>query len=232
MDEKKETVIWTVTTGPFQKIPWRSGMLADAEVKCAKRTWKEGQTGSVTITDFKPADIDCLLKFIYSGVINPQKSYPREASLPALMKIWKMADFFCLDMMRNLAIKAAKDCSREMALVFCAFDPPPRHDQKKARLFAKDFVPAVRAIYEDEMEILKHDFAPILLGLAVASVHSFSQMEGFERILQDIPPFCSDWATALMKGLPQPDWYPGWGGTQCNREANQKASGTFIDQKA
>ncbi|KAL2273477.1 hypothetical protein FJTKL_04475 [Diaporthe vaccinii] len=24
MDEKKETVIWTVTTGPFQKIPWRA----------------------------------------------------------------------------------------------------------------------------------------------------------------------------------------------------------------
>lgn len=145
------------------------------------------------------------------------------------MKIWKMADFFCLDMLRNLAIKAAKDCSREMALVFCAFDPPPRHDQKKARLFAKDFVPAVRAIYEDEMEILKHDFAPILLGLAVASVHSFSKMEEFERILQEIPPFCSDWATALMKGLPQPNWYPGWGDNHCNWCSQPVNGPTVVD---
>lgn len=168
-------------------------------------TSQEGQTGKVTITDFQSADIDCFLKFIYTGTINLRKSYPRKASLPALMKIWKTADFFCLSMLRDLAIKAAKDFSREMVLVLCAFNPPAGHDQKKARLFEKEFLPAVKAVYEDEMESLRQDFAPIILGLAVASIHSFSQMEGFEQLLQDVPLFSADWATALMKGFPQPD---------------------------
>lgn len=176
---------------------------------------QEGRTGQVTITNFKPAEVDCLLKFIYTGTIDLRKSYPQETSLPALMKIWKMADFFCLDLLRNLVIKAANGCSREMALVFCAFDPPPRSDQKKARLFGKDFVPAVKALYEDEIENLKHEFAPIILGLAVASIHSFSQMQEFEKLLQDVPQFCAEWATALMKGMRVPDWQ-GWGtGGKC-----------------
>lgn len=129
------------------------------------------------------------------------------------MKIWKMADFFCSDILRDLVIKAAKNCSREMALVFCAFGPPPGHDQEKASVFCKDFLPAVKAIYEDETESLRHDFLPILLGLTVVSIHSFSQMLRFEQLLQEIPRFSADWATALMKGMPLPEWKPGWGNT-------------------
>lgn len=169
-------------------------------------TTQEGQTGTVTITNFKQAEMDCFLKFVYTGTINLRDSYPRVAPLPALMKVWKMADFFCLGILHDLVIKAAKDCSREMALVFCALDPPPTHDQKKDRLFSREFVPAVKAIYEDEMESLKHDFAPIILGLAVASIHSFSKMEAFEQLLQEIPLFSADWATALMKGISHPRW--------------------------
>lgn len=133
------------------------------------------------------------------------------------MKIWKMADFFCFDVLRDLVIKAAKDYSREMALSFCAFDPPDGNDQKKVDLFDRDFVPAVKAIYEDEMQSIKRHFGPIILGLAVASIHSFSEMEEFEKILRDIPPFAADWAIALMKGHPPPAWYSEWGHFDCSR---------------
>lgn len=141
-----------------------------------------------------------------------------------------MADFFCLDMLRDLVIEAAKDCSREMALVFCAFDPPDGHDQKKVHLFSNEFIPAVKAIYEDEADNIKCHFAPIVLGLAVASVHRFSRMDEFEKLLQDVPLFAADWAIAFMKGLTQPDWQlprqGGWGHPDpdqcchCNRSLN------------
>lgn len=140
-------------------------------------TSQEGQTGKVTITNFKPADIDCLLKFVYTGAINLRKSYPRENTWPALIKIWKMADFFCLDLLLDLVIDAAKDRSLEMGRVFCAFDPLDDHDQQMTDLFGKDFVPAVKAIYEDEVENIRCYLAPIILPVAVASVHRFSQTD-------------------------------------------------------
>lgn len=169
---------------------------------------QEAQSAKVLITEFEPAEIDCLLKFVYTGVINLEDSFPEESTWPTLIKIWKMADFFCLGIMRDLVIQAAKDCSRDMALVFCAFYQPDGHEQIKIDLFTKDFVPAVKAIYEDEMEGLKSHFVPIILGLTVASIHSFSQIAGFEQLLQDIPQFAADWATALMKGLRPPSWRP------------------------
>lgn len=191
-------------------------------------TPQEGQTGKVTITDFKPADIDFLLNFIYTGVINLRKSYPGE-TWSALIKIWKMADFFCLDTLRDLVIAAAKDHSLEIARVVCAFEPPDGHDQKITRLFGNEFVPAVKAIYEDEMESIKHHFAPIILGLAVASVHRFSQIAGFEKLLQDIPQFAADWAAALMKGLPQPSWDASeWGYTGKCTECNRLLKGSGV----
>lgn len=167
---------------------------------------QEGRTGQVTITNFKPAEIDCLLKFIYTGTINLRKSYPRDNTWRALIKIWKMADFFCLDILCELVIAAAKDCSMQMARVFCAFNVPNGHDQYKISLFDTDFAPAVKAIYEDEEEIAKPHFAPIILGQAVVSIHKLSQMEEFEKLLRDVPSFAVDWATAFMKGLPQPTW--------------------------
>lgn len=111
-------------------------------------------------------------------------------------------------MLRDLVIEAAKRCSRGMALEFCAFDPPDGHDQKMIDLFGKDFVPAVKAIYDEEVESARDHFVPIILTLAVVSVHSFSKMEGFEKLLKDIPLFSADWATALMKNLPRPEWGP------------------------
>lgn len=133
-----------------------------------------------------------------------------------------MADYFCLDTLRDLVIAAAKDRSLEIARVFCAFDPPDGHDLEQTRLFGNEFVPAVKAIYEDEVESIKHHFVPIILGLAVASVHRFSHMDAFEKLLRDVPLFAADWAAALMKGLPQPSWQSnGWGitdkCTRCNR---------------
>lgn len=133
-----------------------------------------------------------------------------------------MADYFCLDALRDLVIAAAKDRSLEIARVFCAFDPPDGHEQERTRLFGEEFVPAVKAIYEDYMICMKQHFAPIILGLAVASVHRFSHMEAFEKLLQDVPLFAADWAAVLMKGLPQPFWdsteYNGTGKcTNCKR---------------
>lgn len=192
-------------------------------------TPQEGQTGKVTITDFKPADIDFLLNFIYTGVINLRKSYPGETTWSALIEIWKMADFFCLDTLRDLVIAAAKDRSLEIARVFCAFDPPDGYDQERTGLFGNEFGPAVKAIYEDEMESIKHHFGPIILGLAVASVHRFSEMEAFEKLLRDVPLFAADWAAALMKGLPKPFWGTnGWGFNDKCADCNRLLQGSGV----
>ncbi|KAL1862895.1 hypothetical protein Daus18300_008225 [Diaporthe australafricana] len=192
---------------------------------------QEGQTGKVTITNFEQADVDCLLKFVYTGVIELQKSYPTQGSLAALMKIWKMADYFCLSDLHDLVIRAATQGVQKMALSFCAADPPPAGDPKRRQLYRDEFEPAVKALYRDEMEALKTEFAPLVLGLAVNSIHSLFHIEEFEKLLQDVPSFSSDWAIALMKGLANSPWLPKGGipdeCDECEEKVDKGVVNTF-----
>lgn len=131
------------------------------------------------------------------------------------MKIWKVADFFCCDALHNLVIQAAKEYSREMAQIFCASVASNSNDEMRSGLFDEKLSPAVVALYGYEDEKLKGDFVPIILGLTVASIHSLSQIEGFETLLRKIPLFSADWAIAFAKGF----------GTSCTpiRDAKEKA---------
>lgn len=119
----------------------------------------------------------------------------------ALMKIWKVADFFCSDALHNLVMQAAKESSREMAQVFCAAPTTGSKSYGRSDLFDKKFSPAVVALYGYEDEKLKGDFVPIILGLTIASIHSLSRMDGFETLLRDVPLFSADWAVAFAKGF-------------------------------
>lgn len=117
------------------------------------------------------------------------------------MKIWKMADFFCSDALHNLVIQAAKEYSREMAQTFCAPLTSGSNGHGRSSLFDEKLRPAVVALYGYEDEKLKGDFVPIILGLTVASIHSLSQMQGFETLLREVPLFSADWAIAFAKGF-------------------------------
>lgn len=162
---------------------------------------QESKTGIVTLEEREHCDVDCFLKFIYTGSIDLQKSYPRDDAFVALMRIWKTADFFRHSSLCNLAVLAANDYAKEHAQVFCAAFPGAEHDKEMDGIIKNSFIPAVSLLYGEEMKHFKDTFLPIYMGLAAASVHRLSNSEAFKNLLHNLPQFTADWATSLMKGF-------------------------------
>ncbi|KAK7700351.1 hypothetical protein SLS64_010959 [Diaporthe eres] len=226
MSKKKGPGIWAVDQSTHKQNDlelFESGILADVEVKCGDHTWKlhkailctrsvwfknaltgafeESNTRIVTLDEEEQLDVDCFLRFIYTGSVDLQKSYPRDDTFVALMRIWKMADFFINDSLRNLAVRAAKDHAQEHAKAFCTAFPGADHDKEMDSIIKDSFNPAVSLLYGEEMSHLKSKFLPIYMGLAAASVHRLSNNEAFQNLLHKFPQFAADWATSLMKGF-------------------------------
>lgn len=163
--------------------------------------YQESKTRTIILEEKERCDVDCFLKFIYTGSIDLQKSYPGDDTFVALMRIWKTADFFLLDALRNLAVRAANDYAQEHAQVFCTAFPKADHDKEMEVIIKHSFNHAVSLLYSDEMRHLKETFLPIYMGLAAASVHRLSKSEAFQTLLHDVPQFAAEWATTLMGGF-------------------------------
>ncbi|KAK2609669.1 hypothetical protein N8I77_003159 [Diaporthe amygdali] len=224
MAGKKETRIWTLDTGSLRQKDlelFQTGMLADVEIRCDDHIWKlhgailcarskwfhsaltgsfkETKTRKVILEETEHDDLDCFLEFIYTGSIDPQKSYPGDDTFVALLRTWKTADFFCHDGLRSLAIRAANDYAKELAHVLCTAFPAADYRDKIECLVESSFIPAVSLLYCEAMECLKPIFSPILMALAVAGTHRLSQSHAFQSFLEDYPQFAADWVAPRMK---------------------------------
>jgi hypothetical protein len=163
--------------------------------------YQESDTRVVTLEEQEHCDIDCFLKFIYTGSIDLQKSYPGDDAFVALMRIWKTANFFQQEALCNLAVCAANDYAQEHARILCTAFAGDDHDEDMDGIMKNSFNPAVSLLYSKEMGHLKATFLPIYMAMAVASVHRLSENEAFRVLLVDFPQFAKDWAFTLMRGF-------------------------------
>lgn len=163
---------------------------------------QEGQTGKVTLTVFTEEEVGCLLHFLYAGSVDFQKTFPEMAILVAIIKTWKMADFFCLGTLHNLLVEALEDKMEEMARCLCT---PLASEEKGGavdRAITDEMLPAIRALYQDDVgttirdTILQH-----VLGLVFATMPYLEVRGDFEDLFREIPQFAVDWATAFVSGM-------------------------------
>lgn len=192
-------------TGPFKVRTLWSGMIR-CPVSMLTMRHQETETGTVTLEEKEQCDIDCFLKFIYTGSIHLQKSYPGDDAFVALMRIWKTADYFVHEPLRDLVVRAANDHAQEQAQFFCTAFPGADHVKEVDNVVENSFNPAVSLLYTEEMEPLRETFLPIYMTMAVASVHGLSKSKAFSSLLHDFPRFAADWATELMRGFRK--WKP------------------------
>lgn len=152
---------------------------------------QESETRTVTLQEQYHCDIDCFLKFIYTGPFNTEKSYPGDDTFVALMRIWKTANFFCHDTLCDLAFRAANSYARKQVQLFCAAFPGADHDEEMEVIIEDSFKPVISLLYTEEMGHLKEIFQPIYMTMAVASVHGLSTSKAFSSLLHDFPHFAA-----------------------------------------
>ncbi|KAG8157843.1 hypothetical protein KVR01_012505 [Diaporthe batatas] len=219
---------------------FESGFLADVEVKCGGQTWKlhktilctrsvwfnkaltgvfkESETGVVALQEQERCDIDCFLKFIYTGSIDLQKSYPGDDALVALLRVWKTADYLVHAPLRDLAVRGTSSHAREHAQSLCTAFPGENHVEDTEKIIESSLNPAISLLYSEEMGSLKKTFLPIYMSMAIASVHGLSNSKAFGSLLRDCPEFAADWATELMRGFRQlKPVSPGRAAGRCNQ---------------
>lgn len=191
---------------------------------------QESETGVVILQEQEQCDIECFLKFIYTGSIDLHKSYPGDDAFVALMRVWKTADYFVHIPLRDLAFRAASGHARELAQSLCTAFPGSDHAKDMENIIESSLNPAVSLLYTEEMESLKDTFLPIYMPMAIASVHALSNSKAFISLLQDFPDFAADWAIELMRGFRQlKPVSPRRSGGRCNQCGEEMGGKGTID---
>lgn len=115
------------------------------------------------------------------------------------MKVWKLADFFCLDELRRLALKGRDDASLHWIKTYAwhlnrntlpEFPPGMRWS----------IVASITALYRDARDDadFRGAFKSHLLGTAIAGISLVSQSAAFFAALRRFPELGFDWFLKLM----------------------------------
>lgn len=155
----------------------------------------------IKLTGFTTLEVDCLLHFLYAGCIDFDSSFPETPRLVALLRTWKVADFFCLGPLQVLLTQALNDIIEAMTRVFC-----PRYDSDETThnvdmVIEDEILPAIRALYQDDVAAVKDKILPHILGLVIAGMHRLHLRENFRNIFQEVPEFAVDWSVTFMEGM-------------------------------
>lgn len=152
--------------------------------------------------------MDCLLRFLYVGTVDYNKSFPKLNTLLAIFKVLKLADFFCLPRLEALALQALEDTSRSTARFLCAPSKFERHffGRRFDSTIDDEILPSIRGLYEQDDGLaaaaaaVREKVLDAVLGLVAASMHHLQPREDFRRLFREIPAFAADWATATVAG--------------------------------
>lgn len=173
---------------------------------------QEGKTGKIVITEFQEQEVEALLTFLYGGgicsiprktqalmmksltslclEIDMKKSFPKDNMYVALIKLWKLADFFCLDFLRTIVNKARIWHTTDLACQLCSISGHSNFDTVTV-------VEALRVLYTTDTGGARTVFQPALVNLAVAGCKILSKDVAFQALLKDSHDFAADWATKL-----------------------------------
>lgn len=142
--------------------------------------------------------MDCLLRFLYVGSVDFKKAFPNLTILVAIFRAWKLADFFCLDILHDLLTQALNNETRRIAKNLC--DPLEEEIDVNSNV-EDEVLPAIRAIYQDDVAAVKDIIMRPMLGLVIATMHRLQPRADFQSLFREIPEFSVDWSTAFMGGM-------------------------------
>lgn len=180
---------------------------------------QEGQTGIVTITAFEKCDIETMLVFLYAGgtsqvslripmptMLTDTKAGPlaylgfdmRQTYQPAsgapgalYIRIWKTADFFCLEELKTIAVDKFTNYNN-IFLPAISLNGPTISTKVTQHL-----VNCARLIWTETREDLRAIFGSIVLGTLLGGICYFYKTEEFKNLIKEVPDFASQWALSL-----------------------------------
>lgn len=193
-----------------------SGLFSDAEVRCGSRTWKvhkailctrskwfkkalmghfeESATGIVTIEICSEDEVNLLLHYLYTGVVDLKKHLPGDSLIISQLKAWKMAGFFCLPKLQRIILQA-----RDNFLIAMTKSYGMQSELQDGQMCS--IAREVQLLYADDSEGVKDTFRLPFLAVLLLGIRFLAKEKEIRKLLREIPGFASDWALGLMGGL-------------------------------
>lgn len=163
-----------------------------------------------------------MLTFIYTGVAQLGKHFPDEYTWIACMQVWKLADFFCLEELKELSTKA-----RDAAALHWAKSYALHLSNKRPTEFPPDFIKAIiysiTALYNDDRDDsrFREAFKSHLLGTAIVGISLLREEREFKELNYDDWILAVDWSLALTACIDgteaRIDIDPNYGAARCHK---------------
>lgn len=142
--------------------------------------------------------MDFLIRFLYTGSANFDKTFPDLKTLVAISKAWKLADFFCLEALECLLDRAISDKTKSIAICLCSPNKPEKHDDS---LVEGEIIQSIRALYQDDVAAVRHKMLEHVLMLVFTVLHQLKPRKTFLDLFKEIPEFAVDWATGFVSSM-------------------------------
>ena len=155
-------------------------------------------TGTTTIKDFNSNEVDYLLHFLYGGSVDFDKDFPNTPPLVALLRAWKLADFFCLSALETLLDQALQDMQHRISKPLAPIRPSKQQCRQGDKFVRSELLPAIVSLYQDDMAMVKEKVLCRLLAIVSKVIRRLGDRSAFKELFRDVPEFTVDWATRCI----------------------------------
>lgn len=125
------------------------------------------------------------------AVVDVNKLVPGDNNLMNQVRVWKLADFFCLAKLRQLCLEARDRLLKTLAYYHGICEPYRQADMREIEQ-------TVRLLYEEDREDIRDNFRHPFLAVLLLGTQLLAKEPVFKRLLRELTEFGSDWALALM----------------------------------
>lgn len=131
------------------------------------------------------------------------------------MRVWKTADFFCLDELKALVLERLNSLVIGLAACLSRLTLKPPHQQYWEDILDAS-VQAAHTIYKENRDDLREVFGRPVLGLMLSCIRHFAKRESFNNLLDEEPVFAKDWTMMLTLGLASMPRFRTFVGQKCS----------------
>lgn len=107
------------------------------------------------------------------------------------MRVWKIADFFCLAKLRHLTLQARDELLKTLAYYHGICEPYRAADMREIES-------TIRALYEEDSDDIRDNFRQPFLAVTLLGAQFLAKEPVFKKLVHELPEFGSDWALGLM----------------------------------
>lgn len=125
------------------------------------------------------------------AVVNVNKLVSSDNNLINLVRVWKLADFFCLAKLRHLSLQARDKLLKKLAYYHGICEPYRAADMREIDA-------TIRALYEEDSVDIRDNFRHPLLAVMLLGAQLLAKEPVFKKLVHELTEFGSDWALGLM----------------------------------